>query len=249
MGKGLIWFRNDLRLHDNEALHRAILTKNELLPVYIKQRKISRGLPFLEREESSYKRLFLEESLFELNNSFNKIGGDLLIKEGNALDLIPKLCLKYSIDEVFASFEYANDELKEQEELGQSLGFLGIKLRLFHTGSLIHPDDLPFAIDQLPDIFTVFRKKVESLAVVRPSFADVTKAEFVAHSEPSYIFQFEGVKSPYTGGELAGLVRVDYYIHQNQLINEYKQTRNGLLGLDYSSKFSPWLALGCLSPR
>ena len=32
-------------------------------------------------------------------------------------------------------------------------------------------------------------------------------------------------------------------------LREYKETRNGLLGADYSSKFSPWLNEGCLSPR
>ena len=32
-------------------------------------------------------------------------------------------------------------------------------------------------------------------------------------------------------------------------MKEYKLTRNGLKGPDYSTKFSPWLALGCLSPR
>ncbi|MGA7935862.1 MAG: DASH family cryptochrome, partial [Kovacikia sp.] len=32
-------------------------------------------------------------------------------------------------------------------------------------------------------------------------------------------------------------------------LKTYKETRNGMLGTDYSSKLSPWLALGCLSPR
>jgi len=32
-------------------------------------------------------------------------------------------------------------------------------------------------------------------------------------------------------------------------LGTYKQTRNGLVGADYSSKFSAWLGLGCLSPR
>ena len=34
-----------------------------------------------------------------------------------------------------------------------------------------------------------------------------------------------------------------------KLPHSYKDTRNGLTGLDYSSKFSPWLATGALSPR
>lgn len=33
------------------------------------------------------------------------------------------------------------------------------------------------------------------------------------------------------------------------LLKVYKMTRNGMLGSDYSTKFSPWLASGSLSPR
>jgi deoxyribodipyrimidine photo-lyase len=40
-----------------------------------------------------------------------------------------------------------------------------------------------------------------------------------------------------------------YYFFETQLISKYKETRNGMVGPDYSSKFSAWLALGCISPR
>ena len=42
--------------------------------------------------------------------------------------------------------------------------------------------------------------------------------------------------------------RVNYYLWESKKVNFYK-TRNGLLGKDYSSKFSAWLANGCISPR
>lgn len=45
------------------------------------------------------------------------------------------------------------------------------------------------------------------------------------------------------------LERLEYYIWQTEKLAFYKKTRNQLLGDDYSSKFSPWLAWGCLSPR
>ena len=64
-----------------------------------------------------------------------------------------------------------------------------------------------------------------------------------AASDPLAVMQFEG-------GEDAGLARVEEYIWQNEENLElYFDTRNGFLGRDFSSKFSPWLALGCLSPR
>ena len=51
------------------------------------------------------------------------------------------------------------------------------------------------------------------------------------------------------GGEIAGLHRLNYYLWDTDLAGKYFETRNGMLGSDYSTKLSPWLAHGCLSPR
>jgi deoxyribodipyrimidine photo-lyase len=55
----------------------------------------------------------------------------------------------------------------------------------------------------------------------------------------SYIFE---------GGENAGRQHLNNYFSQN-LASSYKLTRNGLDGMNYSTKFSPWLSNGCLSVR
>jgi deoxyribodipyrimidine photolyase len=52
----------------------------------------------------------------------------------------------------------------------------------------------------------------------------------------------------FEGGEDAGLRRVEAY-SQSGGLGRYKHTRNGLMGEDFSTKFSPWLAVGALSPR
>ena len=54
---------------------------------------------------------------------------------------------------------------------------------------------------------------------------------------------------PFKGGETAALARVQDYIWDKDLLKNYFDTRNGMLGADYSTKFSPWLAHGCVSPR
>ena len=51
------------------------------------------------------------------------------------------------------------------------------------------------------------------------------------------------------GGEGAALARVQHYLWDTDCLSTYFDTRNGLLGPDYSTKFAPWLAHGCLSPR
>jgi deoxyribodipyrimidine photo-lyase len=45
------------------------------------------------------------------------------------------------------------------------------------------------------------------------------------------------------------LKRVKYYLWDTKKVSKYKETRNGLMGADFSSKLSPWMACGCVSPR
>ncbi len=60
------------------------------------------------------------------------------------------------------------------------------------------------------------------------------------------VFPKPEISTNFHGGETAGLKRVSYYFWEKDLIQNYKETRNGMLGMDFSSKFSPWLALGCV---
>ncbi len=53
----------------------------------------------------------------------------------------------------------------------------------------------------------------------------------------------------FKGGEEQALKRLHYYFQETKLVLNYKNTRNELIGGDYSSKFSPYLAFGCISPR
>ncbi len=54
---------------------------------------------------------------------------------------------------------------------------------------------------------------------------------------------------PFKGGETSALARLKFYLWDTRAVEQYKITRNGLLGSEYSTKFSPWLAFGSISPR
>jgi len=77
-----------------------------------------------------------------------------------------------------------------------------------------------------------------------PSWADLPYQEPVQEprAHPGAVMVFEG-------GEDAGLARLRHYVTDAELIATYFDTRNGMLGAEYSTKFAPWLANGCLSPR
>jgi deoxyribodipyrimidine photo-lyase len=53
----------------------------------------------------------------------------------------------------------------------------------------------------------------------------------------------------FQGGETAASARLQGWMFDRDCLKDYFETRNGMLGPDYSTKFAPWLALGCMSPR
>ena len=54
---------------------------------------------------------------------------------------------------------------------------------------------------------------------------------------------------PFAGDEASGLARLGHYCLESDGLRHYKDRRNGLVGTEFSSKFSPYLALGSLSVR
>jgi len=141
------------------------------------------------------------------------------------------------------------------------------------ANTLHHPEDFSPAVtvQSLPQPFTNYRNKVQNTTPVRqpkpcPKLPgtvplDVLPAavqESVVPAEVSAMEDAVGL-APGTpkhdprgvmrfhGGETAAVARIESYCRKG--LSTYKQTRDGLIGESYSTKFSPWLAFGCLSPR
>jgi deoxyribodipyrimidine photo-lyase len=148
-----------------------------------------------------------------------------------------------------------------QDELEKKLWQQGQEIIYTRGKMLYYTQDLPFPVQYTPDTFTQFRKEVEKVLKVRetidiptkfkpitlairnekiPTLADFGHCEI--ENDKVSTFQLKG-------GETEGLKRLKYYLWDSNLIKNYKETRNELIGMDYSSKFSPYLAQGCLSPK
>ena len=150
--------------------------------------------------------------------------------------------------------EYTSEEIAVERKLAQRLS-----LRTFHNSPMIHPDDVTFEIDRMPEVFTAFRKKVERYSEVRQSFnspKSIASPAIEASEVPSLTdFGFAAFQRdqravlPFKGGALEAWKRLEHYFWDTEKLSVYKETRNGLIGADYSSKFSPWLAHGCISAR
>ncbi len=261
MKTAIIWYRNDLRVHDHEPLQVAIENGYRVVPVYCFNPSVfaERLTDYKMPKIGAFRARFLLEAANDLEKQLSARGAGLVVKVGKPEDMLPQLAAQYNASVVYASKEVTDEEIKEEEAVEEALSQKGISLNLYWQATLYHLEDLPFPLKAIPDIFTKFRKQVEKFAEVRA--LRHTPARIPAPTLPKP--QFPSLKSlgvapaktdsrrvlPFKGGETEGMARLQHYFWETKSLSSYKETRNGLLGADYSSKFSPWLALGCLSPR
>ena len=252
----IVWYRNDLRVHDHEPLWKASQEQQPVYPVYIFDPRQFEELPLGFSKTGKFRIQFLIESVQNLRDNLQKIGSNLLIRIGKPEEIIPQLAIALSATSVYCSEEATSEEITIDTILEERLQSLDKKLLFFWTSTLYHIDDLPFEIDKLPDVFTQFRHKVEKMSTVRGCFPTPIRLptiSFLEIGDMPNLSDLLAMTPPqntlYQGGEDAGRARLQAYFWEKDLLKVYKETRNGMLGLDYSSKFSVWLGLGCISPR
>ena len=247
-GKPIIyWFRNDLRLHDNTSLQKALSTGLPILPVYIFDDKWFNTFSQLDFPRIAEHRLaFLSESVFDLSEQIKKRDNQLLIFKGDPVSILQDLYAKFEAQAIYAQEEYAAEELIEQSKLSEML-----HLRLTPGNMLFTPSQVPFSIDKSPFYYTAFKNKVEALGDFLPTVPAVSKMFLYDWSMTDIPEQFSIPKRPsglFKGGEKAALARMETYISSGAQWH-YSETRNQLEGVDFSTHLAPWLANGSLSAR
>ncbi|EEF34387.1 DNA photolyase, putative [Ricinus communis] len=269
-GKGIciVWFRNDLRILDNESLLQAWLSSDSLLPVYcVDPRLFHTTHHFAFPKTGALRAQFLIECLADLKNNLMKRGLNLFIRHGKPEDILPSLARAFSAHTVYAQKETCSEELIVERLVSKALQRVNLppspdkftsqpKLQLVWGSTMYHIDDLPFNANNIPDVYTQFPKcvirgclKIPVTLAPSPPVDDwgcVPSLDQLG-LQPQKARFIKGMR--FLGGETAALSRVYEYFWKKDLLKIYKETRNGMLGPDYSTKFSPWLASGSLSPR
>lgn len=259
----IVWFRQDLRLHDNEAIHEALKHADEIIPVYVFDERVFKGKTRYGFEKTGNIRAkFIIESIQDLRKSLEKIGSQLIVRVGKPEEEIFSIARMVKSSWVFCNRERTEEEVLVQDALEKNLWSIGQEVRFSRGKMLYYTADLPFPVTHTPDIFTHFRKEVERYVPIRQPLSTPEELPFptdfnLKEGAIPTLADF-GLEEPETdsravlnfkGGETAALERLNHYLWETEAIKCYKETRNGLEGADYSSKFSPWLAQGCLSPK
>ena len=255
----IVWFKTDLRTEDNETLVKAISQSEQIIPVYCFDDSHFETTPYGFKKSGSFRAQFLLESLQDLDATLRALGSGLLIVKGRPEIEIPKIVKTHKVQKVFAKREVAFEEKRTENLVQNELFKLRCELETLSTSTLYHAEDLPFSVKNIPDVFTNFRKKTEQDAKIRKPFGKPTQI----NSPEIPIFQLPTLEAldlkrikidsraaiQFEGGETEAIQRLNHYFYDTKCLSKYKETRNGMVGADYSSKFSAWLAMGCISPR
>lgn len=256
MKRILLWFRNDLRLSDHPALLAAIADADEVIPFYSFDSQFYQELSWGFPKTGSFRAQFILESLADLQRDLQKLEAPLQIACGDTVQALKDIQREFPFSTIYCAEEVSTEELALENKIEAA----GFKLQRFWQYTLYDKAQLPFSIGQLPFVFTDFRKKLEKFAEIPPALATpkdlLCPAGLKECALPSlgdlgleyHSFDSRSVL-PFKGGKQAAWDRLNSYLWEEDRLKEYKETRNGLLGEAYSSKFSAWLSVGAISPR
>ncbi len=256
---GLVWFRNDLRVNDNSVLNEAIKHHQHIIAVYCFDPRYFEIDIFGFKKTEKFRAKFLIETVEDLKRNLKDLNIELFLYHSKPETAIPEVVEKFNITTIYMQKEWTSEETTITKQVKSNCPE-DTTFQEYYDQFLFHPEDINMPIDKIPQVFTNFRKKVEKYSAVRPIDHPIASEPNQNIKTPTEIPTLEDLgfeyfdthpKSafPFEGGENAALNRLDDYFFQTKKLGFYKKTRNGLVGTDYSSKFSSWLANGSISAR
>ena len=256
---GLIWFTNNLRVRDNNSIELACEKHEQVIAIYVFDKHIFEKNLFGFKKIERYRANFLLETVRDLKEQLAQKNITLLTYFDFPEVVIPKICETHLVKEIFTQKEWTLEEVGTFKKVASKLTD-ECTITDSYDQFLYHPEDINMDLKSIPAVFTNFRKKVEKYASIRSESNSVHKEvsnRIVNNTilpdlqELGYSEVKTDLRSafPFHGGESEALKRMDYYFFESKKLSVYKQTRNGLIGTDYSSKLSPWLANGSISAK
>ncbi|WP_405295348.1 cryptochrome/photolyase family protein [Algibacter sp. Ld11] len=231
----IFWFRRDLRLEDNTALHHALKSSNNVLPIFIFDDDILEALPKNDARVS-----FIHETLESIHNKLSEFGSSLIVKRGNTLQVWKDLVSEYNIEGAFINKDYEPYAIKRDLEISELLNSHGIETKLFKDQVIFEENDI-LKNDNTPyTIYTPFKnkwlKKFDEQADLFNFEIDNTR--------------FYKQNSTFPSLEDIGFTKSDIRVKPYNLtaLDRYDEVRN-FPAQDQTSYLSPHLRFGLVSTR
>lgn len=254
--KVAFWFTDDLRLQDNLAFNWACNHYASIAFIYVINPHDVGPHNYQHKAIGAHRMRFIYQSLFDLEQQLKSLGHRLIILEGQHVNTVCRFVAEQQIDTVVRSKPVGWYEQKTWQMIEENLP----QVRCFSTWNhtLFKPEQLELTQQRL-NSFSSFRKHVEyfkfAVQPVGDALSTLPQPIQVPYSQGLSLQDFAQkyakpitTDNPFKGGEHHAMAHVHDYF-SSAAPSSYKLTRNQLDGWDSSTKFSPFLALGNLSPR
>jgi deoxyribodipyrimidine photo-lyase len=233
----IFWFRRDLRLEDNTALHKALRQGLPVMPLFIFDTNITDDL-----HPDDQRLTFIYDTLRAINNRLTENSGSILIMKEDPLSAWRKLIGLYEIDTVFLNHDYEPYAINRDRKIEELLGENGIRIAsckdqvIFESSEIKKSDGNPFTI------FTPYRniwiKKFNAELIDQPLPDESLVSRFFQK-----IFPMPELKD--LGFTRSG---IDIRPYDLSFIHDYDRYRNNPAA-DRTTHLGPHLRFGTVSIR
>lgn len=243
------WFRKDLRLSDNTALHHAVqYAKGDVVPLYVGEPAI------LTRPDMCGRRVrFVLEALRALEKDVKSVGGKLILRHGDAAKIVAAVAREVGADAVYWNEEYEPALRARDRAVADALERQGTRCVRFHDRLLVAPGEVRTQEGKPFTVFTPFQRacllvpqeeplpRVVKLATARAETKPVARAEDLL---PKLGLEHGAGELP-DAGEAAAKAR---WIRFAPRLAGYSEERDRM-DVDGTSRLSIDLKFGTISPR
>jgi deoxyribodipyrimidine photo-lyase len=244
----IVWFRRDLRVRDNPALRGAAGGAERVVPVFCFDDRLLHG-----RHASGPRTRFLLECLADLAGSLRALGSALVIRHGRPERELPALAEDVGAEAVHFAADVGPFARRRDDRVTRTLDRIGVRA-LAHPG-VAAVDDLGEVRTKQGGPYTVFspfhrawldherRPVLNAPRTLPPLPGAVAKGRM-----PSLAALELGDEAPEaaTGGEARARAAVDGFLATS--VRDYSDNHDAL-GRDRTSRLSPYLHFGCVTPR
>ncbi len=244
----LLWLRRDLRLHDHPALRAALEADDHVAPAFCFDPQLLHG-----RHASGPRTQFLLECLADLDEALRALGSLLIVREGRPGHVIPQLARELQARSVFWSEDVGPFARRRDQRIREELENAGAEVYSVPGLFVVErPAALRTGSDEPYQVFTAFhrawlrcprREVLPAPRTLPPPPASATAGELPTLGD---LGLEQTATHPPHGGERAGRSAMLRFISGDA--SGYAQGREDL-GSERSSRLSPYLHFGCISPR
>lgn len=236
----IFWFRRDLRLKDNVALHHATNKEYPVLPIFIFDPEILAGL---SKEDARV--TFIHDRLTALNTVLKmQHDSGLSIYFGKPLDVFQKLRSNFDVQSVFSNGDYEPYAELRDSGIRQYLESQKISFRLFKDQVIFEKDEITKDNSAPYVVYTPYKNRWKQIFNASVHLLDysINGNNFYKSS------RFPSVSLNEIGFERSK-IEVPDFCTTKDLIENYEATRNFPGITNGTSRLGPHLRFGTISVR